>query len=566
MANYSLVVNSTFQPFTYQELSAPLDRQELYHEKLAEEYDKLSTQADVLEAMGKNDRNSGAYSRYKAYSDSLRKEADALYRFGLNTESRQRLSDLRRRYNTDIVPIQNAWTKREKEADDQMKASLANPSLMFTRDARNTSLDEYVANPTGGYGVVNGANITAQMSAMAKNLAKQIRSGNKQNIDDYTYNYIMKYGLDENLIRNWQDSPTLSAMFKQVMESNGVTPEALNGSMNAQSIIDKSTGYAEMGMWNAMGEDKSQIVDDFWNRLQATTQAAIDKESAKKGDGDGVPTVTSIGVGMNSTEQYSAKNLEALNSLKAGHDGLKSAYFGRNMGQVNPMKIYDEYQQELKKHTKREVVEEMGTTMVKDVADTEAAKKAVLSKYAKFGVTDILSDDQYKAMSDMGYSARNNIKSNRHSALLQDFNKTVEQKSRYSTNMADYESFNEKAIPNMRSRAQYGKEAGTVWAITNDGKLGKPEKIKDLNLHSADNAKGNKVTDVQYDPQFKGKIVIQLSDGSLHVADPGIYDSNLSNMIQYAERQGAPAMAITMAITHHLNERNKVKGKTDSKI
>jgi hypothetical protein len=132
--------------------------------------------------------------------------------------------------------------------------------------------------------------------------------------------------------------------------------------------------------------------------------------------------------------------------------------------------------------------------------------------------------------------------------------------------MADYESFNEKAIPNLRSRAQYGKEVGTVWAITNDGKIGKPEKVEDLNLHSAENTKGNKVTDVQYDPQFKGKIVIQLSDGSLHVADPGIYDSNLSNMIQYAERQGAPAMAITMAITRHLNERNKVKGKTDSKI
>ena len=144
MANYSLVVDSTFRPFTYQELAAPLDRQELYHEKLAEEYDKLSTQADVLEAMGHNesDKNSGAYSRYKAYSDKLRKEADDLYKFGLNTESRQRLSDLRRMYNTDIVPIQNAWSKREKEADDQMKAQLQNPSLMFTRDARTTTLDD----------------------------------------------------------------------------------------------------------------------------------------------------------------------------------------------------------------------------------------------------------------------------------------------------------------------------------------------------------------------------------------------------------------------------------------
>ena len=585
MANYGLVVNSTFQPFTYQELAAPLDRQELYHEKLAEEYDKMSAQADVLEAMGANDRDkgSGAYSRYKAYSDSLRKEADDLYRFGLNTESRQRLSNLRRRYNTDIVPIQNAWNKREQESAEQMKASLQNPSLMFTRNAANTSLDDYIRNPQGGYGVINGANITAQMSAMAKNLEKQIRQGDStlENIDPYTYNYIKRWGLDANTIKDWRNSPILTKMFEQVMASNGVTPEALSQSANMQDIIDKSTGYAEMGMWNAIGKEEATQIENYGARLEAQAQKEIAVARAKAADkdntgDDNVPTVTSVGVGMQSTEEYSAKNLEALNSLKTGHDGLKSAYFGKNMGQVNPMQIYDEYQQERKKHTKKvnkrqEVNNPYAPTpqyinVKVDVPDDEAAKKAVLAKYAKYGVTNILSDDQYKAMSDMGYSAKNNIKSNRHSALLQDFNKTVEQRSRYSTNMADYESFNEKAIPNLRSREQYGKEIGTVWAITNDGKLGKPEKIKDLNLHSAENTKGNKVTDVQYDPQFKGKIVIQLSDGSLHVADPGIYDSNLSNMIQYAERQGAPAMAITMAITRHLNERNKVKGKTDSKI
>jgi hypothetical protein len=226
MANYSLVVNSTFQPFTYQELAAPLDRQELYHEKIADEYDKLSSQADVLEAMGANDRdkNSKTYLKYKNYSDNLRKEADNLYQNGLNYDTRQRLSNLRRMYNTDIVPIQNAWNKREQEADMQMKASMQNPSLMFTRDARNSTLDEYIANPTGGFGVINGNNIATQMASMANNLKEQIRKGDKTNIDDYTYNYIIQHGLDENIIRDWRNNPTLSKMFEQVMRANGVTP------------------------------------------------------------------------------------------------------------------------------------------------------------------------------------------------------------------------------------------------------------------------------------------------------------------------------------------------------
>lgn len=285
MANYSLTVNNTFQPFTYQELAAPLDREELYHEKLAEEYDKLSSQADVLEAMGKNDRdkNSGTYQRYKAYSDSLRKEADDLYRFGLNTESRQRLSDLRRRYNTDIVPIQNAWTKRKEEADMQMKASMTNPSLMFTRDAANTSLDEYIANPTGGFGVINGANITAQMSAMAKNLEKEVRNGTikRTDIDPYLYDIIIEHGLDANTIRDWRNNDTLKAMFQQVMQANGVTPEALANSSNAQSILDKSTSYAEMGMWNAIGERKDEFKENYGARLEAQKQKELEVARAK---------------------------------------------------------------------------------------------------------------------------------------------------------------------------------------------------------------------------------------------------------------------------------------------
>ena len=286
MPNYSLVTNTVFNPFSYQELMAPVQRMSDYHEKLNAEYDALSKQADVLEAMGQNDRdkNSKVYGQYKAYSDALRKEADNLYRDGLNTESRHRLTDLKRRYNAEIVPIQNAWAKREKETDEQMKASLQNPSLMFTRTAADTSLEDYINNPTGGYGIINGANIAAQMAGMAKNLAKQIRSGaaSKESIDPYTYNYIERYGLDENLIRNWQDSPTLKAMFEQVMKSNGVTEEALANSANAQSIIEKSLGYAEMGMWNALGEDKSHIIENYGSRLNAQADKELDVYRQKK--------------------------------------------------------------------------------------------------------------------------------------------------------------------------------------------------------------------------------------------------------------------------------------------
>ena len=577
MPNFGLVVNSTFQPFTYQELAAPLDRQELYHEKLAEEYDKLSSQADVLEAMGANDRDksSGAYSRYKAYSDRLRKEADDLYKFGLNTESRQRLSDLRRLYNTEIVPIQNAWTKREKEADDQMKASLQNPSLMFTRDARSTTLDDYVRNPTGGYGVINGANITAQMAGMAKNLAKQVRSGNRQNIDDYTYNYIEKYGLDENIIRNWQDSPTLKAMFEQVMRANGVTEESLAGSNNINDIVSKSTNYAEMGMWNAMGEDKSHIIEDYASRLYAQTQAKIAETRAKQGNEDsyGDVNITSDGVGIDTTEHYTSTGLNELDKLKTGHDALKASYFGRTAGQVNPMTVYEDYQKELKKRTKREVVHENGTTMVKNVADSENARKAVLAKYGKYGVTDILSDTQYGLLSDMGYNSSNNNPSNgktRHSDFVRGFNNLVKAKSRYSVNMTKYDGVHNSILGNVTEAGRHNKLSGRVWEIDEEGKIGDPlKKAEDINLYNSRfNKEGADIDGVYYDPQFKGRIIFRTSEGRRFVATPDIIDNELANKLKDLEsrKPAAPANAIAAMVYAHLNTKNKVQSETDSKI
>lgn len=269
MPNYNLVVNTTFQPFTYQELAAPLDRAEMYHEKLAEEYDKLSSQADVLEAMGQNDRdkNSDVYNQYKSYSDDLRKAAEELNRVGLNTESRQALTDMRRRYNTDIVPIQNAWRKREEEADMQIKAQLQHPELRFTRDAANTSLGEYIKNPEGGFGVVNLNNITAMASDAFKNLAKQIRGNKKNAIDKYNDLLITSYGVDPNLIRDWQNNPnassTLTSVLHEVLAANGLTTEDFLNTPNGSRILAEATAAAKRGAWSAVGEDKTQILDNF---------------------------------------------------------------------------------------------------------------------------------------------------------------------------------------------------------------------------------------------------------------------------------------------------------------
>lgn len=308
MANIALVNSAQFQPFSYQELVAPVAHQQQVLDDLAEQYDKLSQQADVLEALGSNetDKKSRAYIGYKSYSDSLREEVDNLYRNGLNAASRQRLSDLRRRYNSEIVPIQNAYTKREKEALMQQEARIRNPYIRFTRDASTTRLEDYMANPELGYGVVDLKNVAGDMAEMAKNLSKQIRAGvNIEGIDPYTKRIISQHGLDPNLISEWANnpnaSPALTNMMNQVLAAHGLNTQDFADSPNGASILREAIGAAQRGAWNAVGEDKEDIMEDFASRLAAKTAAeldayrgkkAIDAEGAPQGGTEGVPGET----------------------------------------------------------------------------------------------------------------------------------------------------------------------------------------------------------------------------------------------------------------------------------
>ena len=288
MPNYSIVIDSTFKPFTYQELTAPLDRAEAYHEKLAQEYDTLSSQADILEAMGKDDKDNktGAYSRYKAYSDYLRKEAGDLYRYGVNTESRRILSDVRRMYNTNIVPIQNAWNKRIKEAETQQTAENNNPLLRFSRRAADTNIDYYVDNPEGGYDVVNLESVYKTAANMYKSLAKLKREGRLEQIDPYTNAFVREYGVDPALISDWMQDPSkskiLTSMMNQALSTNGLNRESFANS----SVLDEAKAFAQAAAWESVGESKEQVLDNYYNR-QALASSLRMKEKQQENAGTG---------------------------------------------------------------------------------------------------------------------------------------------------------------------------------------------------------------------------------------------------------------------------------------
>lgn len=269
-----LYTNQTnFRPFSYQEMLAPVLMATQAHQAVEEAYSELDSQANAIGSLANEANDPVTYQRYKAYESALRTQADALAKNGLTPGSRQSLLDLKGRYAKDITPIQNAITRRRELADEQRKALLQNPTLMFERDMNSlsyeSSLDRFLENPDYDYGTqYSGALITEQVSKAASNLARELRSAEAGELDEYTKLFLQNYGLSSKEVldaindpNNPKSSRALSAIYDSVLQN---VPQAIK-----EKYYNDVRGYATRGFWSAIGQNKATPYEDYGARIRA---------------------------------------------------------------------------------------------------------------------------------------------------------------------------------------------------------------------------------------------------------------------------------------------------------
>lgn len=293
MANYSLIINSKFQPFSYADLIAPIKESTEAHQKVESTYSDLITQADLVGGKANEQTDPKAYAQYKAYENDLRNKADRLAKHGLTIEDRQDMMNLKARYAKDIIPIQEAIATRKKQAEAQQAALLQNPTLLLSRKASKTSLDEYLANPELDYQSYSGALLTQQVTQQAAHIANALRNyGKGVPIDAYTNTFLKQYGISPGeaaaAIANPKDpnsSPILHAIMNNVIKSSGIE------NWGDTDTINKSWGYAAQGVTAAIGKADVVPIENFGarkalelaNTLKAQRAAAAAKDGSDGG-------------------------------------------------------------------------------------------------------------------------------------------------------------------------------------------------------------------------------------------------------------------------------------------
>ena len=271
MPNYSLVANTQFKARNFDDMIRPYVMYTQEYRAQEDAIADLATKADVWAGLANEQTDPVAYAQYTNYANALKDQAAVMADRGLNPSSRQAMLNLKRRYSSEIVPIEQAYITRKAQAEEQRKALLQNPTLMMSRRADTTSLDRYMENPNLGYESYSGALLTQQAGQAAAAIAKELRDyGKGKPLDGFTRTWLQQHGYTAAEVAfaiNHPDDPrassVLNTIVNNVIADSGMTNWADNKTLN------QAYNYARQGLWQAVGQTQVGTYTD-----QAAVMAA----------------------------------------------------------------------------------------------------------------------------------------------------------------------------------------------------------------------------------------------------------------------------------------------------
>ena len=291
----NIVINSQFKPFSYEELIHPLVMQTQTHEAIETGLNDWETKASVWDKLKNNPLDKDVYEKYKRYADSVNSSLDSLNKEGLNAINRKSLLDAKRNYAKEIVPIEEAYTKRLARANFEDQILAKDDSYVFDRRAKDIGLSEFMDNPNltiKGASVSRGKAVVMQELAQLKEKIMEDPDHWKTILGGQYFEKIRRYGISPEMavdaINNPGKYPQLEGAINRVMDEFGANE--FKNEEAKQRFIKGIRG----GIYGAVGRDviddkvNNNFMDDF-KKLQYNTllrqqsQAAEDEKRRIRG-------------------------------------------------------------------------------------------------------------------------------------------------------------------------------------------------------------------------------------------------------------------------------------------
>jgi hypothetical protein len=196
---------------------------------------------------------------YNKYAKDLEKQRDILSSQGL-ARGRQGLLDLKRRYASEIIPIEQAYSARAAEMKEQQAGKLK--GIIYEEDASRSSLERYLNNPELRYNAVSGADITRRVADELKNYKNtMLKPGEWQSTaSGQLLQRIQTTGLTREDLVEIMTNPSKFPEIHQLIE-NVITTTGIRSWKN-QDALDTAYRYAYEALPAGLGEQKLDVQEN----------------------------------------------------------------------------------------------------------------------------------------------------------------------------------------------------------------------------------------------------------------------------------------------------------------
>lgn len=224
--NYSFVIDSSFKPFTFQEMLAPYTIYKTESDKAEEAYIDLSDKADKFKYLSETlPEGSKARKIYEGYAEDLKAQADDFAQHGLTMSNRGALTGLRKRYSGEIGRLAEAQTKLDKEMDLRRQMSTKDSSILYALD--NLSIDNYLDGATPNLYNISGNELYAKGAAAGKAASSRIYNNPEvQKLDKYYNNYFNTVGYSPEKMQEFRNNlaaiPELQKAAMDIARANNI--------------------------------------------------------------------------------------------------------------------------------------------------------------------------------------------------------------------------------------------------------------------------------------------------------------------------------------------------------
>lgn len=258
MANYSLVIDSKFKPFSYNDFLAPVQAATTEHKALETVYGELGAQSAAWEERLQNAPQAKQY--YDEFQQTLQDVTNDLAENGLTMSSRRKALAAREQYANNIVPLEEAWQRQQADIDRQQKSQDKNNGRnIYNYDARTQSLDYYLDPNAKGFVSANLNDITNTGIAGGKALSERyIKTAEGRRFDNYYYSLVKETGMSPQtamrVLAEMKDENTGDYKFPEFRKfvQDAKTSFGVDANNNAYGYSDLDLSRAEAALFEGI--------------------------------------------------------------------------------------------------------------------------------------------------------------------------------------------------------------------------------------------------------------------------------------------------------------------------